>query len=371
MQTTDRAGAEPPRSYLQEAVHDCVGLVWHDERSQARATVEDLATQFVTTAPLFIGGGRGFAATAALDALNQAKVGDTPEHQLEDISLGAAKGLMTKGAFEYIGKRNWNFAQKGVAMGVSFRTLEMGMSRDTYNINGQTNILGGLESTAGSAFNPTALVTDVAMYGLANYGLKFANAGRTMFGLPEFSLSPRAVNMLTGGTYGFTSGALGEVQRQSRDPKHQYDAGRILERGATSALTATLAAGAGYELTPRMVEPVVTNDASTPRLTPEAARQPFDLTTPEGRAKWINSAADPSVIGHRQSVAAGYEWFQQHPFARPHFGTFENDAFAANADGQSLEAAIDAAYSHNSFEDMRAAIQQIERVTGRTIIVPT
>jgi hypothetical protein len=184
-------------------------------------------------------------------------------------------------------------------------------------------------------------------------------------------LSQRSVNMLTGGTFGFTSGALGEVQQQSRDPKHQYNFGRIFERGAAGALTTSLAAGAGYEMTPRSVEPVVTNDPYMRQPAPDVARQPFDLSSSEGRTTWINSATDPEVIGHRQSVAAGYEWLQKNPFARPQFGTFENDAFPANAEGQSLESAIDAAHPHNIFEDMRAAIQQLERVSGRTIFVTT
>lgn len=307
MELSDRAGAEPRRSYLQEGVHDCVGLIWHDERSQARAKVEDLAAQFVTTVPLFIGGARGFAVSAAFDALNEAKVGDTAQHQWEDAGLGVTKGLMTKGAFEYIGKRNtWNFAQKGMAMGASFRSLDRGLSRETYNINGQTNILGGLEQMAASALNPSALVTDVAMYGVARFGLSAADAGRAMLGAPEFSISRRAANMLAGTAFGFTSGAFGEVQRQSRLPHHPYDVGAILEQGASSALTTSLAAGAGYELTARSVEPVVTGD---PHM-----RKP------------------------------------------------------ANADAESLDEAMEAAHKNN-FDDLRAAVDALQQYTGKTILV--
>lgn len=270
MQTSDQSNPQPALSYLQDGVHACVGLVWHDEHSQLRADLEGAATQLLTTVPLFIGGARGFAASAALDALNQAKVGDTAEHQWQDAGLGLAKGLATKSGFEFIGKRNnWNFAAKGVAMGVSFRTLDTGLSRDTFDINGETNIIGGLERTAGSALNPASLVTDVATFGLAHYGFRVGRVGMAALGAQDLTLSPRAANMLTGATFGFTSGALGEVQRQAQSPHHQFDISRIFAQGAGTAFTTSLAAGAGFELTPRTARPFNGYQLGQPRSAPE------------------------------------------------------------------------------------------------------
>ncbi|MBK9144415.1 MAG: hypothetical protein IPM23_18125 [Candidatus Melainabacteria bacterium] len=50
-------------------------------------------------AGIFVGGPVGWAATGALYALDSARPEDSIEHQVVDAALGAAEGVLLKGAF--------------------------------------------------------------------------------------------------------------------------------------------------------------------------------------------------------------------------------------------------------------------------------
>jgi len=247
------AGTEK-RSFVNQAVHSVVGVVWSGE-SNTRNELENYTSQLVTAIPLFVGGGRGMVASSIMFGLNQAKVGDSTEHQIEDFGLGALKGAGTKAVFDHFGaKKDWNFAAKGVAMGASSRGIDVALTRETwFDQNGAFQPMAGARSTTFSMFHPAALATDVVTFGAAHYGMKFGN----VLSKGAIEASPLLQNALTGTTFGFTSGALGEVQRQLTDPNASFDPLMILARGGASAATMTLAGAAGFKLTDRDSRPVV------------------------------------------------------------------------------------------------------------------
>jgi len=247
-------GGTENRSVLNQAIHNVVGTVWHDEQSQVRNEFEGCASQFITAVPLFVAGSRGYIASGILSGLNQARLGDSTGHQLEDLSLGALKGVATKATFDHFGAKKWNFAAKGVTMGAFSRVVDVGLTRQTYD-NG---IGSGLQSTLLSGVHPVSLLTDVAVFGVAHYGLKLGKA------IPAIEARPLLANALNGTMFGFTSGALGEVQRQWNDPSEHFDPLKVLARASASAATMTLAAGTGFKLTEAAgMQPVVRQPTTT------------------------------------------------------------------------------------------------------------
>lgn len=242
------------RSLLNEALHGFVGRFCPGE-SRIRDEFENYTSQFITGVPLFVGGTRGMALSAALYGLNQAKAGDSTEHKLIDFGLGALKGAGTKWAFDRLGaKKSWNFAAKGVAMGASARGFEVGLSRENwFDRNGKFTPISGVYSTGSSMFHPLSLATDIVTFGSAHYGIKYADA----LTKGAIQASPRLQHLVTGTTFGFTSGALGEVQRQLNDPHGHFDPLAIIGRGGVSALTMSAAAASGFGLTARGVDSVV------------------------------------------------------------------------------------------------------------------
>lgn len=242
----EQAVESEKRTMLQEAVHSAVGLVCPSE-SQTRNDVETFASQLIAAVPLFIGGSRGFLATTTLFGFNQAKYDDTTSHQIQDFALGALKGVGTKAMFNHFGaKNNWNLADKGIAMGASSRGMEVGLNRETwFNQAGSFQPFSGLGTTAKSMLHPAALATDVLTFGAAHYGVKFAN----VLSKGAMEASPLWRHAVTGTTFGFSSGALGEVHRQLCDPNGDFDPLKIVARGGASAATMTLAGAAGFKLT--------------------------------------------------------------------------------------------------------------------------
>jgi serine/threonine protein phosphatase PrpC len=232
------------RTLVTGAIHWGVSQFGVGE-SNTRNNIEDFVGNVATAVPLFMSGGRGLALSGVMFGLNQAKWGDTTTHQLEDASLGVIKGLGTKAVFDHFGARkDMNFAAKGVTMGALSRGLGVGLTRETwFDQAGNFQPLAGAENTTLSMFHPVALATDIATFGAAHFGIKGANWLTN--GLVE--KSPLVQTALTGTTFGFTSGALGEVHRQFTDPKAHFDPLAILGKGGLSAAEMTIAGGLGHK----------------------------------------------------------------------------------------------------------------------------
>jgi len=288
-QKESRNETEAARSLGNSAVHFAVSSVWRGEHSSARDQFEHYSSQFLAAVPLFVGGKRGYFASAVIFGLNEAKVGDTTTHQLADGALGCAKGALTKYTFNKLGaKKDWNVALKGMSMGASSRSLDVGLRRETwFDSNGDLHPLTGAGTTLFSAAHPVSLATDVLTFGIAYGGIKAGD--RLTNG--AISASPRLQNMFSGSAFGFTSGTLTEVQRQMSDPIEHFDPLKILARGGASAFTMTLAAGAGYQLTDAAgLQPVV-------RPQTEPTRLPRFLEQVPARFKTMGSILMESDVG--------------------------------------------------------------------------
>src|SRR5262249_54969332 len=209
------------------------------------ATQDEIGTYgtgFVKTAALFLRGKLGLATTFGLYALDQMKPSDPWQNQLEDAGWGSTKGLALRGTLNLLGKAEAGIAAKGVAMGVSSRLLELGLNRETYvdARTGERDWLTGLRNVTLAATNKEALASDIVTLAVAHGAFTTTNrlTGNAL------AKSPFMSNVLTGSTFGLSSGMTGEIMRQ-KGAGEQIDIERILKRGAMQGLLDGLAAAPG------------------------------------------------------------------------------------------------------------------------------
>jgi hypothetical protein len=178
----------------------------------ADRTVTELSGEAIKTGSLFLRGRLGLAATLTSYALSQAKPADSVGDQMMDMTMGSAKGLLLKGAFSTLGKAEINFAAKGVLLGTTSRSVDLGLNRSTWqDLNtGQINFDRGLSKMTAGAINPTALVSDVAVFGVAG-GLS-TGINRLTNGALE--ASPLLRTSVVGASFGATGGAYNEIRRE-------------------------------------------------------------------------------------------------------------------------------------------------------------
>lgn len=242
--TADSAVNQPDtthQSLLQEAIHDVTGIVAGNNNSNLRTEIEGYAADAIKAVPLFMAGSHGsYAAAALLYGLDSAKSGTSLSQQMTDFGLGAAQGALTKGAFQMIGKTDLGIAGKGVLMGASSRALGIGLNSSTYMNNGSLDLGGGLANVAKATFNPTSMVTDAVVFGAAQGLFKGVNAA-TGGALENSKLLS---TMATGGTFGFSSGAVGEIQNEQKTGQ-SLDFGKILGKGLIEAGVMSIAAAPG------------------------------------------------------------------------------------------------------------------------------
>jgi hypothetical protein len=283
-------------SILRHAIDSVVETVWGGKQSTARNVVEEGLTEFTTAVPLFMGGARAYALTAALYGLNQTKCGDATGNQIEDFALGAAKGLASKTTFDYIGaKTNWNFALKGVVMGASSRAWDVGLTRQTYvGADGNTDVFGGLEKVATTSLNPIALGTDVATFGVAHAASKALGA--------RLSASPMLSSVFTGSTFGFTSGALSEIQREHQS-NEGFDFGKVLASAGEQSVIMGGASAAGFKLTAAAHLPQVVRSASASNETTRTQSAPYAVPTDGLNAVKERAQAIWSALGQKVGTA--------------------------------------------------------------------
>ena len=189
----------------------------------ARTTEQEISqygSGFVKTAGLFMRGPVGIAGTVLLYGADQAKADG---HMGRDFALGMVKGGATKGLFEILGKSEMSVGLKGATLGFSSRVLDLGLSADTYK-----NGLGdGAQRILSGAANPLALTGDVIAFG----------AGSKLMGLTEgtsLANSKMLGTMLTGGAFGLSSGASGEILKETAEGKG-YKFNKIFHSGSLSA----------------------------------------------------------------------------------------------------------------------------------------
>ncbi len=274
----DRAEGEK-QSVLQEGIQSLVDLAWKqnhdktDSKGSLKSEIAQYGAEFLKTVPLFMPtvGKKfaiaGYGAAALFNGLDQAKAGDDLGSQLLDFSLGATKGTLTKGSFQLLGARDFSAANKLVdaglapsflagkplelsakafSFGISSRVLEGGFNRQSYfdSESGQYKLSTGLSSTIEQALSPSSLATDVLVF--SGSALAMKGAGALSHGILE--RSPLAQTIAQASSFGFLSGSLAEVQRQSSQDEH-FDLSKILLRGTLeSAVTAAAGVPGGLRM---------------------------------------------------------------------------------------------------------------------------
>jgi hypothetical protein len=139
------------RTYLQEGIHDAVSLILGDGDSKARSTLEDVAATMLTMAPAtIIRGKAGYAASAAVSALNQAEVGDPAGRQFEDLAIGAVKGLLIKGIYDRtLGKEGAKLLPSLAGYGSGIAAVDLSLRRQNISALGSAgNDLPSATSTS-------------------------------------------------------------------------------------------------------------------------------------------------------------------------------------------------------------------------------
>lgn len=211
-------------SYLGVAVDTIVKPFVADP--ETRAEVDRYGEAFLKSAGLFLGGRLGLAGTLTTYGLDQAKPGDTATNQVADFTLGGAKGLAMRGIFRGLGSAEMDFATKGVLLGTSSRVVDAGLTRENYfTQDGKFSLLAGMNRVKETAFNPAAISADIVTFGIAHGALRGTNWATG----GALDRSPLLSTVLTGTTFGVSTGAYSEIQRQQASGT--FDLSRIIQHG--------------------------------------------------------------------------------------------------------------------------------------------
>jgi YD repeat-containing protein len=227
-------------------------IIKNRDALEVKSEINYYGSSLVKTGFLFLGGNVGLAGTMASYALDQARPSDSLKTQLLDGTLGAAKGGLLKGTFSALGKTQAGIAAKGIGLGMASRALDSTLTRETYYDakTGQYSVEYGLNKAGRTVFDTKAMAVDVAVFGLAHGLSKGANLASG--GVIE--RSPMLNTMLTGTTFGFSSGATSEILRQ-QGAGESFDMRKVMIRGGLQAAVNTVAAiPGGIQADPRVRE---------------------------------------------------------------------------------------------------------------------
>jgi len=288
--------------------------------------VSDTVAGFVKTVPLFMGPGRGTAAAAVLNGLDEMHSGDTGAHLAIDFAAGATKGVLNKTLMDHYGSAEMSLLGKGAIIGGGSSFIDASLSRRTWtNSAGQFDFGAGLERTAAQ----TAMGTGVGViaFPLGNaLGSRITPTAESLLGK---TFNRGIVNSMTiGGSFGFTSGVVGESARQMLSG--QFDPFAIAKHGVLDGFSTMAAGGVGHRFSASYVPdlnfaPRTTagggNEVARQPQGPDttAARRPQGLETTERttvvptEATTLRTDVDgrPGDEGYRQRVER--EWVQLSP----------------------------------------------------------
>jgi len=239
-----KAQASGNQESLNKIAQEASAKIKADREAVAsRDEIDGYATGFVKTATLFMRGRLGLAGTVAAYALDQMNPNDDLKTQSLDGLLGASKGALLKSAFKTLGEADLGIAARGVSFGFTSRALDLGLTRNTYTdpTTGQFSLARGLSKTLdGSLPDRRALVSDMVVLWAA-HGL-FGGANGFAGGAVE--RSPLSSTVLTGTTFGLSSGAYHEIARQ-QEAGEAFDLSKVLKKAAIQGTIDTLAAVPG------------------------------------------------------------------------------------------------------------------------------
>ncbi len=247
VKSVDKEKISRPQSYLDRTVEDLtstaakLALGEDDKTSRSHDEVEKYSKMFIKAVPLFLGRRVGLASTVGVWGADEAKPQDSLGLQVQDFTLGAAKGAALKGTMHLMGSINSSPATKGMAMGITDRTSQTALTRENWlDGNGDASMTAGVNATLRTAFDPRAMAMDAALFGASEFTigkLNYVTKG-ALYRHPALPM------MATGGVFGLGSGASEELFRQRRDGE-DFDMSKIMYRASMAASVNALAAGVG------------------------------------------------------------------------------------------------------------------------------
>lgn len=247
------------RTVLGKLLDDAQSLVWtpgSKDEVELRNGISDTLASVGKTTTLFARGWVGRIGTAGLYALDGAKANDTFPNEALDMLLGATKGVAMRGVFKAAeglsvptptSLRALGFAErmaldapsKGIALGIGSRFLENMTDRQNYSRTSNGGITEPLQNafkiSLSRAFDGGSLLWDGAIFGTSEL---------LMRGLlkPGSNAAGRLLQTtISGGVFGASSGAAGELQRQSLTGN--FDLGKVLESSLSNATITAVGAG--------------------------------------------------------------------------------------------------------------------------------
>jgi hypothetical protein len=208
-----QAGGQPRlRSYLDTAVHPLAEAVTSTD--SAADEMSGYMRGFLKTVPIFMKGKLALPALAITYMSDEAKLGDTAEHQVLDAGLGLGKGALLKTTLTAFHGQGMTPATTGMGLGIMNRGSDALLTRSNYyDSKGEFSLSQGLSRTLSVTANPAALAIDAVAFGVndAIFATIF-NKSRGMV-----SYKPSTLYTMSAGTMGVTSGFGRELDRQIRE----------------------------------------------------------------------------------------------------------------------------------------------------------
>jgi hypothetical protein len=211
------------------------------DRRQAlaqKAEIHQYADSFVKSAALFLKGRLALSSAALIYGLDEAKPSGLLPEQAKDLFWGVLKGGCLQTTFEKLGGLSMGVAARGTTLGVASRAVEIGLSSQT--VNRSSDINQWLGKVFAESVSRDLIASDLATFTVA-HGL-FGTLNKVSAG--KIEASPLLARVFTGSTFGISTGAAGEIERE-RSAGQPLNLQEIAKRSLIQGALDGLAAGAG------------------------------------------------------------------------------------------------------------------------------
>lgn len=261
---------ERQKEMLQAIAYDRAALKVDSE-------ITKYGSGMVQTAGLFLSKKKGLALSVGSFAAASAKPDDSAGTQALDLTMGAAKGAVTRGIFGTIGAAKIDIPSKALLMGSSSRLTDSVLSRKTYldPENGTFNLSGAAGRIIHDTLRPEAVASDVLVFGAGQVAMSSSVVKRFA------EKSALSATMASASAFGFAGGSAEEATRQLESGKFDLTAivGRGIARGATDAIAS------------------IPGGLQGNRLAAQRKAQEFDiLTKTDGNPEAIAFGGDRSAV---------------------------------------------------------------------------
>jgi hypothetical protein len=263
---------------------------------QTENSIDFYGGSFLKAVPLFAGKSKLLmAASIGLNALDAVHMQDQGGQVVADLALGGLKGFALKKTFDVLGTKQLSLGAegstlakvssiggvglKGIAIGGLSRLYDTGLNRQNWvGANGEVDPLQAVSMATRAAIDYRSMALDAGLFmgahgvftGVAALGAKAVEASPLLQKFESSAVgsfikdSKMLPGSAMGATFGFSSGAVGEVTRE-RQSGESLDLGKILKRGTYQALTDGAAGATGAAATRIEMQPSLANQTAPVR----------------------------------------------------------------------------------------------------------